>query len=118
MQPDDAPADQSSDVDEWKTRRAAGSDSLRKFLWQSWGGAIVPACAGLFLARNDERLNPAIKLAIAIVVVLMIGGIVGLARWSLNERHFKKSEKLGRLPTQADQFGKAGEISIPKPMKT
>lgn len=113
MQSDHTPEDRPSEIDEWRTRRAAGSDSLRKFLLRSWGGALVPAGAVLFLTRNDERLPPAIKLPIVLLVVVILGGAFGLFRWMLNERRFKRAERLGRLPTQADDFGKAGEISIP-----
>jgi hypothetical protein len=67
----------------------------------------------LFLTRNDERVTAEIRFIAAALVLVTAGAVAGLARWVLNERRFRKAERLGRIPTQADTFGKAGEITIP-----
>jgi hypothetical protein len=105
--------DKPVDVDDWRERRALGADSLGKLLLQSWAAGGAVAFPSLFLDRNDHRLSPGIILGVAVVVVLVMGGIGGVTRWVINERQFKLAEKLGRIPTQADNFGKAGAINIP-----
>lgn len=83
------------EFEQWRDRRAKGSDSILRFVSSGIATFGVPFAALMYFFKlaSDDRFSPLAKSVCVLIIIFAGGGLTGVINWRLNEQRFKAAEK-------------------------